>query len=399
MSFIDKLQYFFKSLFSPNDPEILKAQKIKNLEQNLSTKYPSLYKNRFAQSSIAFAFFELYKNVEFFREILDFIDTPEKILQKKRIYNILIYTGFDTHTRQSSKSLTFENRKASLERNLYSKTELSNQIKTFEEIEKELHSDVFVKIEETIKNLECFYDLCSYKYIDILSNFNSSVSLTDQSPHFLPQKCEHIQEELQSFYYVRANVIINASLSRLITAIVNSMPEKSAKINEEIILKKLKKIATYLNKVLSNELIKSLIIIGNNGEEKELQTSTSNSRIIEEFIERQKTMFNADTQRLELEHQNNLRLNEIEQLFETNQLETLIGYNDEMNNLLIQDTPFSFQYLQPLRVLKSFCTYFLYEEIQALLNDILVEGMFSIPIDKSNFSSVIYSSLEVKTKN
>ncbi len=396
MAFLETLQYIFKSIFSPHDPEILKKTKIKNVEQSLSSKYSDFYKKGFLQNDIAYTFFELYKNAEFFREILEFIDNKDKILIKKRIYDALIYTGFESSFKEKINSLSFENRKNQLESEMYSKLEFKNQVDTFGVIQQELSSTYFLNIEETIQNLELFYDLCSYKYIDMLSNFNNSVSLSDLNPHFLPQKVEALLDELQSFYYVRANVVINAPLARLITAIVSLMPEKSKKISDELIQKKLKKIATIINKILSTEFLKSIITIANNGTEPELKAAICETKVINDFLERKKANFDATTRKLELEHQNNQRLSEIQLLFEEKPLISLTTYNDEINKFLLTDTTFSFVYLQPCKIVKTFNYFFLCEQIKALLNDILLEGLFAVPTEKTDFSTSVYDALKIE---
>ena len=74
---------------------------------------------------------------------------------------------------------------------------------------------------------------------------------------------------------------------------------------------------------------------------------------------------------------------------------TLNGYNYQTNEKLQKESSFTFTYITPMQVLKTFINTYLSEGIRALLNDIVVEGFFNNPAYKTEFSNCVFSSLEI----
>ena len=76
----------------------------------------------------------------------------------------------------------------------------------------------------------------------------------------------------------------------------------------------------------------------------------------------------------------------------------MAGYNSEQNEFLLLNGTSPFSLITPMQLLKTFLTIYADSRIQALLNDIVIEGFFYNPTYKTEFSSAVFSVLEAKER-
>ena len=124
------------------------------------------------------------------------------------------------------------------------------------------------------------------------------------------------------------------------------------------------------------------------------KTSMENRRYIAEYADRQKKQFDNDTQRIQLEIQNDLIEKETQSLFAGRPLLELEGYNQANNTLFQQCGAGSFLWIMPLQIIKSFEDFYISDKVKVLLNDLVVEGFFNNPQYKTDFSSIVYNCVE-----
>ena len=101
--------------------------------------------------------------------------------------------------------------------------------------------------------------------------------------------------------------------------------------------------------------------------------------------------FNSEEQRIKTEIQNDMITNEMTKLFRGLSLENVIGYDDSMDELLQQNTDLSLKWVLPVRILKTFLKVYVSSGVKSLLNDLVIEGFFSNPLYKTNFSSTVFA--------
>ena len=63
--------------------------------------------------------------------------------------------------------------------------------------------------------------------------------------------------------------------------------------------------------------------------------------------------------------------------------------------IFIQDTPYSFVWITPLQVIKTFMDVFITASVKSVLNNIVIEGFFNNQSYKADFSSTIYAMNEI----
>ena len=120
-----------------------------------------------------------------------------------------------------------------------------------------------------------------------------------------------------------------------------------------------------------------------------------NNQASKKFAEMMRAKFRSDEQRIKTELKDDKVRKNLDKLFENTFLMTLNGYNYQTNEKLQKESSFTFTYITPMQVLKTFINTYLSEGIRALLNDIVVEGFFNNPAYKTEFSNCVFSSLEI----
>ncbi|MDE6069098.1 MAG: DUF5312 domain-containing protein, partial [Treponemataceae bacterium] len=82
---------------------------------------------------------------------------------------------------------------------------------------------------------------------------------------------------------------------------------------------------------------------------------------------------------------------ELSELFPDGKMEAIKGYSKETVEIIANNSPSNFIWVVPLQILKTFLKIYYGESLRNLLNDVVVEGLFTNPTKKSNFSQLIYS--------
>ncbi len=394
MALFDQLLDFFKLLFTPGNPEIQKNQYLKAIETRLLKSNNSIYKNGSVQVAFAEALFVVYSNIGAFNSLLDFITLPEQKLVKNRVYDALIKTGYNEASKQKLDALVYDQRKTALDEAANREDEVKLQLQKFLSVQKDLNTTGFAQIEKTLQDLELFYDLSSYSFVDILKLFDPSFSPLDSNPKFNPVPCEDLCDELLNFYYISAKLNLTGSLARAIVAVATIVPGK-INLSQDQLVARLKKIATALNKTLNAEVLKDLIALGKRDADISPEAAVSKATPLDEYTNRQKAIFASDTERLNVEYQDQVRKREIQDIFGNIPLVSLTGYNAQTNSILQKGSSCSFLWITPMQIIKTFDAFLFTEEIQALLNDIVVEGYFNLPETKTDFSAAFFDCTEI----
>ena len=82
---------------------------------------------------------------------------------------------------------------------------------------------------------------------------------------------------------------------------------------------------------------------------------------------------------------------EVSALFPDGKLDTLYGYNTDTMDIIGKNAASNFTLVMPMRILKTFLKIYYGEQIRSLINDIVVEGLFTNPALKTSFSQTVFS--------
>ena len=204
-----------------------------------------------------------------------------------------------------------------------------------------------------------------------------------------------MEQYLLDFYYLTAHFKINAALGRAILALAFSRsPETISENDQNKLLAHVRKISTVLSKVLTPTNLKNLIRVIKNDPAYEPKIAMNQPSIVMKYAEKIKASFEQDSQRIDVEVQDEHIKKETAELFNNVESDAVNGYNQDNSNIFFRSGAGSFLWVTPLQILKNFVTRYYAYKVNTFLNDLVVEGFFNnpqyvsnIPHPKNNYSS------------
>jgi len=390
MGILKQLIDFFKSLFAERTADTPQKKQLRKLESQLRQMQPPLYKKGDLLPAFGELIFLLYTHTTPFFKLLGFMSKAEGMQIKNRMYDMLIQTGYSDDDKAKLEMFAYEKRKTKLAQSANIQREVESQNHTLEQLFKVLRTAPFTQIEGTLKNLELFYDLCRFNFIPLLKLFNPEFSSLDPQNRFNPVPIKETASVLQELYYVSSAVRIDASLARALTAIA-SAGSGGKSLTQEQVITHLKKLAGVLTKVLDAETLKICIAIAKEDSEIRPESASVKSTPLSDYVTRMRTKFHAEEQRIKVELQDQRLERETKELFGDFPIVPMASYNDENNVVLKKDSAVSFLWVNPLQIIKTFLSRYFEDKIRALLNDIILEGFFTDPEKKTEFSTTVYA--------
>lgn len=395
MSLIKTISDLFEALFKRSSPEVQKKQLLKKMESDLRSFNPRIYKDGFLDANFGEALLALYKNTKALDDLFLATISPTDIQRQKRFEAQLIVTGYSAELQEVMDSLSYENKK----REIISESANEDRVyfrqrKNLERLLKELNSDEFKRMDKDILELRHFADFCRYNFIQFLQVFDSNFIPADFSykPRYTPVSITKAINLLEDFYYQIEGLHITTTTADQITAL--AMLRTNGSISETEIMKyvgSLKKINYTITRILSPDKIKAIIRMAKSDSSYEPEVAKYSGFPRQEFANMLQSRFNSEEQRIKTEIQNDLITNEMTKLFRGITLENVIGYESSIDELLQQNTDLSLKWVLPVRILKTFLKNYVSSGIKSLLNDLVIEGFFSNPLYKSNFSSTVFA--------
>lgn len=400
MGFLKIFSDFFESLFSHSSSGDSKIKsELKKIENDLKNLQMPIYKNGLLLDGIAEGFYLLYKNTTPIEEILASTICQEDSHRATSFCNRLIMTGFAADSRKILEELTYENRKIEIQNAKDGAHIYEEQEKKLEQIIKIVRQPEFTQINVVIAKLNQLFDICRFNYFSALKMFvpDFSPEMNIENVVIKSVPISHMETMLMDMYYVFNNFQITNTMAKAIIAL-ESLKVGYADVDQDAIFTCLKKISYALRHIFSSSILTKLLCLSKKEINLSLQSAEYTTNAIPTYIEHLKKQFEVDTQSIKTEIQNEQVAADINRLFTKDEMETLNGYNAEMNNYLQENGINTFLWVTPMQVLKTFLCNYLNEKIKVLLNDIVVEGYFNSPAYKTDFSSTVFSAIEASER-
>lgn len=400
MGFIQSIINFIHSLI-PSGAEGKKRQELRKIEIELRSFTPTLYKNGFVQANFAEAFNILYKNVKPIDDILTATVCSNDVSQNNKFIDRLLMTGFTPETQAALGSLEYENRQIAIEKTKLTITRFfDEEHRKQEQIIKELNSEQMKKMDDIISGLKQLSDVCKYNYINVIHIFDPDYTArSDYKPVFPPMPPDPFADVCADLYYLTADFRITKSLGRAVEALAKLSKGGELTLDEkDKLMCSLRRVGTVFRRLLTPTILKQVTYLARHTTDVTFQTASYTNDSRKKFIALLQAAFVADENRLKVEMKDKTISSEIKDLFGDKKLLELNGYNIETDNQLRQSSPSTFLWVTPMQILKTFVHYYYDEHIQALLNDIVIEGFFDNPSYKSDFSSIVFTCNEAMSR-
>lgn len=397
MSFFSQLIELFESLFHGSSPEVRQKQDLRKIETELRNLQPAIYKSKQILPNFAEVFRIFQENIIPLKKIFEETIANPNIRIREKYIGLLIETGFSDKSKDILESLEYENRKKEFFGDISAKRVHESQRKKIDILLKELNSGSFSLIERTLQNLDVLSDICNFSFTSLLREFNPDyrAGSIEQTGTFMAVPLEILEQYLTDFYFLTAHFTIDAALGRAVIALyVAKSPDILSEKDQNQILTHLRKIFSIMKKVLTPTNLKNLICLIKNDPLYEPKSSTNQENLIFKYADKIKHTFETDTQRIDVEVQDEHLQQEVSKLFGDTELDLLNGYNQENSKIFFRSGAGSFLWVTPLQILKNFITKFYDNKVNGLLNDLVVEGFFNNPQYKTDFSSRVFACSE-----
>ncbi|MBP5251172.1 MAG: hypothetical protein J6Z17_02030 [Treponema sp.] len=368
------------------------------MESELKTLAPNLFKNSLVQPNFAEALRILYVNTKSIGDLLSATICTEDITHNLKYAEQLLLTGFDSDAQEVLSRINYETRKHDAHEAKSVNRYFEAEHKELENVIRRLNTDPFIRIDRVINKIKQLNDICRYNYITVLRLFDGNFQGT---PGYMPQfsavPIEVLETALLDLYYVLADMDISVSLKNALLAIYQLATRKTLTESRASsgIEESLKKIQGVIKNVLKKDVLLAMIQLAKKDETYNPQKAVYENAARREYADYLEEKFRVDEKRLKAEIQDETISEKVNDLFPGQQLIFTTGYSSDLNNLLRQSTPHSFNFILPLQVLKTFIRRFYEDGVRSLLNDIVIEGFFNNPSYKTDFSTAVFSCNEI----
>lgn len=395
MNFFKFFTSIFDSLFKSSSEEGRIKSELKRIENELKLHVPAIYKNGTLIANIAEAFVLLYMNTKYIEEILSSTIKSTDVHRSTHYANKLLMTGFTTENIELREALSFENRKAAVVEAKNQDKAFEKQAQNFQHLLQVLNQEEFTQINAVIAKLYQLCDICRFNFIGVIRTFVPTFSeRTDlEKMEIKNVPVTEFETPLVDLYYIAYDFQITSSMAKAIIALA-SLHSGEEKVDQDKILDNLKKISYVFRHILQPSTVHQLVMVARQDPAAVLENATYTSSALANFIEQSRKQFEADTNRIRIEVQDEMVASEIRCLFGDRELDILVGYDAEQNDYFMENGTVAFSSVTPMQVLKTFLSVYLGPHIKSLLNDIVIEGFFYNPAFKTEFSTAVFASLE-----
>lgn len=405
MSFFQAITDFFDILFRSSSPEVQKKQRLKKIDSDLRALPNGIYRNGLIQPNFAEILRILYINTRPILKILESTIAGPDIKRNTRFEYQLLVSGYSEENQQKLKSLEYAERKNEISlaelQGAQSSRVFDEQHRRLEKIVHELNSKEFIKMDEIFVKIKQLTELCKFNFVTPLKTFDTKFD--PAQPHLTPSFSAvppvSLENVFLDLYYIIADFQMTMPVAYALIALAQILDINSmTTANQKKLIDNIKKIEYACHKILNRDVLKSLIQIAKQNPDFEPTSAAYSADSRQKFSTYIQDQYNADEARIKREIKDEKIQVDIETLFPNHQLSTLIGYNDEMNDLLLQNSSVSFSWITPLKILKTFVQHYYPDTLKALLNDIVIEGFFNNPNFKTQFSQTVFGANEVLEK-
>ncbi len=400
MALFNSIAQFLKRLFHKEKNVHSQAPQLRQIELELKNHPAQIYKNAYITPAFAQVIHILQgETVKMHNFLLETLYNPNRKIAM-RYSTSLIETGFTQEQRDLLESLSYENRKKEyLGKALGVHAEIkTNQEKAIARALSFFDADEFKKIEQVIRNLDHLFDVCQFNYVSFLTQFDQLYSeRKDTAPRFSPLLLADAETHLVDLYYLAAGFTLSLAEARALEALcfVHNGYEQA---NQKCFLKEVKTIHAAFKNILNADTLQKMIFIIKGKTDVLLQVATYNRNVIEPYKEKMKKKFDSESKRIAVELQDEKNTEDIKTLFDNRNLLPLQGYTQELSHFLQSNSVEGFLHIVPLSIINTFMRMFLTDRIVSYLNRIVVEGFFTKPSFKSDFSSAVFACSEIDAK-
>jgi hypothetical protein len=316
------------------------------------------------------------------------------IRQSHRYYDLLIDTHLPPEERENKASFTYDGMADRVSRAVVPDEEMeiiNSEFQTFLHL---FDKPQLRQLDEELLEMERLVDICRHDYERMLGLFDPGVSLDDPAykPEFSPAAGDSVLPDMIDFHYIAHDFYFTTKMEENLGILLARLSPHNTVTEEQHL--KVQKFLAALNKVLKTRLNFDILLA--------LMRAIKNDPFYAPDVERQRrsfmdaykirlnTQFQKDKERILRERHESAITQDIKELFGDMEILEMEGYNEENAAMLAQESPETFVYVKPMRILKTFIFSLFQNQLQEAVKRILVEGYFDNKTAQNNLANIFY---------
>lgn len=399
MGLISSIELFFSRLFSKDPEEAKRRSELKRYHALLSDFHPPYYrpKQNLVLPGFAQAVFSFASALKPLTELARATVANSDVRVCQRYFDWLIDARLTEPSRNRKEDLSYDAMSDRVKASLDPDREMEWLTQEFHTFLGDIEALGPKLVNAEFAEVDRFIELCRHDYERLLGLFDPGISLDGprQRPEFSPADGEQILSELIDFYYVSEGFVFTEALKvNLLRLLERRSPGGDPGGAGDAKRKKLEKICTLLIKILRDRLPSEVILAlvrSSKGDPKYSPLTERDSRdFVDSYRRRLTQQFEHDRDRIQRERHENAITADIRNLFGDGEILELDGYDDETDAFLRKESPTSFTWIKPLRILKTFVSLVFDPFLKEAVKRILVEGYFENKNYQNNLANILY---------
>ncbi len=395
MGLITTLQLFFSRIFVRDPEEATRRAELHKIHVLLAETRPPYFRPKqnlvlpaFAQSVFSFA-----TTLKPLAELARATVANADVRVSQRFFDHLIDCKLSPESRKRKEGLAYETMSERVLAAFDSDHELEIIAGEFQSLLREIEVLGPREINTEFAEIDRFIEICRHDYERVLGLFDPGISLDapDRRPDFSAADGEQILPELVDLFYVTDGFFFSPNLRQNLRFLLE---RRSTSGDDSAKHRKLEKICNQLEKVMDDKLAHDTILALLRAAKADPHFLPPTDRTKRDFVDsyrhRLSQQFERDRDRIQRERHDNAIQADIKLLFGDAEILEVDGYDDEADAYLRRESPTSFSWIKPMRILKTFVAGVFDPSLKEAIKRILVEGYFDNKNYQNNLANILY---------
>ena len=395
MKLLEIIKELFARIFTSDPDEGRRRTELRRINAMLVELRPPYYrpKQNLVLPGFAHALHHFYSLLRPFAELARATVANSDIRVSQRYFDYLIDCRLSSDEQDRKRYFSYDGMSERLQQALKPDEELEAIAREFQGFIRSLEALGPRAVNADLFEVDRFLDICRYDYERILGLFDPSASLDDPRyrPDFAPVPGEQVLPELLDFYYLIEGFIFSAQLKENVIRLLERRAPGAADSAKRA---KIDKLFGQLDKSLTGRLDKELLLALMRSIKGEPFFAPATPRERKDFLDfyrrRLIVQYEKDRERLQREQHESAIAADIDSLFGDIEILEVEGYDDENDAYLRRESPNSFMWIKPVRILKTFIVAVFEPLLKEAVKRILVEGYFDNKNFQNNLANILY---------
>ncbi|HTX72825.1 MAG TPA: DUF5312 family protein [Rectinemataceae bacterium] len=395
MKLLEIIKDLFARIFTSDPEEGRKRTELRRIHALLVDLRPPYYrpKQNLVLPGIAQALFHFYTLLRPLAELARATVANSDIRISQRYFDYLIDCRLSMDEQEKKRFFSYDGMSERLQQSFRTEEEFEAIAREFQGFIRSLDELGPRAVNADLYEVDRFLDICRYDYERILGLFDPSASLDDPRyrPDFAPVPGEQVLPELMDFYYLIEGFSFSAQLKENVIRLLERRQPGSADTSKRA---KIDKLFSQLDKSLSGrfdpEILRALMRAIRGEPFFTPATPRERKDFLDSYRKRLVVQYEKDRERLLREQHETAIASDIQSLFGDADILEVEGYDDENDSFLRRESPNSFMWIKPLRILKTFIAAVFDPMLKESVKRILVEGYFDNKNFQNNLANILY---------